>query len=200
MQPQASFRDLRLWAGISLLIFSIAVGHIVLSNASARSTAWMLKTDLAQGSTVRQQDIQAVKVALPSDMPVLTDSAQILGKTLTRNMFTGDVLASHDVTSGTDLDVRLVTIPVRAGHVPPVQYGDLVDVWMSASSSSVAVPQPTHLVAQKVLVHQAPEVLDPSTDTSLTLLVKPQQVAQLVQASQEGLIDIVIASANGATE
>ena len=190
----SSLKDPRLWAGVLLLAISVLLGQSMLARAGARTPAIVLKHDLSQGSVLRQQDLTFAQIAIPNEEVLLTDASQALGQTLTRTMVAGEIVTIHDVADGVSSDLRQVTIPLRAGHIPPVQYGDLVDIWVSASSSSLALPKPTHLVAERVLVSQVPDGMDPGTDSAITLAIPSSGVGTLVGAIQEGLLDVVVHS------
>jgi hypothetical protein len=47
------------------------------------------------------------------------------------------------------------------------------------------------VIATSVLVSVAPDVVDATTDTSVTLSVPMDKVQALVQATQDGFIDVV---------
>jgi len=184
-------RDIRLWAGIALLIVCSLVGRATIHSASARSSALVVVNNLARGSIIRSQDIGAVQVSVPDTEVLVSEAAQVVGKRARTDVFAGEVLTTYDLVEPEKQSMRDVAVPLRAGHVPALAYGDQVDVWVTPSSTGLAVPGPAHLIAAKVLVSVPPDVADSTTDTSITLSVPAPEVQALVQASQDGFIDVV---------
>jgi hypothetical protein len=147
--------------------------------------------NLAQGATIRAQDVRLAQVNVPNPELLVSDTAQAVGQLVSSALYAGDVLTVHDIGSQSGEQMREVTVPLRAGHVPSLSYGDRVDVWVTPSTTGVAAPGPAHVIATKVLVSVPPDVVDSTTDTSITLSVPTDHVQSLVQASQDGFIDVV---------
>ena len=184
LRQYSSVRDIRLWAGVGLLVVCALIGRATIRGASANSTAVVVVNDLASGATIRVQDVRITQVNVPA--PEL-----LLGRRTVGDVYSGDVLTLHDLVAGQTMQMREVTIPLRAGHVPHLSYGDQVDVWVTPSTTGVALPGPAHVIATRALVSGPPDVTDANTDTSITLSVPLGKVQPLVQASQDGSIDVV---------
>ena len=191
LKNYSSVRDVRLWAGVTLLIVCALVGRSTIHGASDRSDALVLVNNLAQGATIRAQDVRITQVNVPNPELLVRDTAQVVGQLVASDLYTGHVLTVHDYRGQSTEQMREVTVPLRAGHVPSLSYGDRVDVWVTPSTTGVAVPGPSHVIATRVLVSVPPDSVDSTTDTSITLSVAADRVQALVQASQDGFIDVV---------
>ena len=112
-------------------------------------------------------------------------------------MFAGDLVSIHSVSDGFASDVRSVSIPIRAGHLPQVNHGEKVDIWMTPSLDGVALPGPANLIVANAVVTAAPEFVDSGMDTSVTVLISQDQVQVLVQAMRDGVIDLVAIPVTG---
>ena len=191
LRQYSSVRDIRLWAGVGLLVVCALVGRATIHGASVRSTAVVVVNNLATGATIRAQDVRITQVNVPAPELLVSDLAQVVGRQTASEMYSGDLLTLHNLADGQTMQIREVTIPLRAGHVPHLSYGDQVDVWVTPSTTGVAMPGPAHVIATRVLVSGPPDVTDANTDTSITLSVPAAKVQSLVQASQDGFIDVV---------
>jgi len=187
----SSVRDIRLWAGVAFLVVSALVGRATIHGAAERSTAFVAVHNLAHGSTIRSQDVRLTQVNVPSPELLVSDETEVIGKVIGVDLYAGEVLTIHDVEGQAAQHMREVTVPLRAGHVPSLSYGDRVDVWVTPSTTGLAVPGPAHVIATKVLVSVAPSATDSTTDTSITLSVPVNRVQSLVQATQDGFVDVV---------
>lgn len=191
VRTYSSLRDVRLWAGVGLLVVCAFIGRATIHQASARTGAVVVVNNLAQGASIRAQDVQLAQVSVPNAELLITDATQVVGQQVSSDLYAGDVLTIHDVGNADAEQMREVTVPLRAGHVPSLVYGDRVDVWVTPSSTGVTAPGPARVIANKVLVSVPPDAVDSATDTSVTLSVAANRVQALVQASQDGFIDVV---------
>jgi hypothetical protein len=167
------------------------VGRATIHGAAERSTALVAVHNLAHGSTIRSQDVRLTQVNVPSPELLVSDESEVIGQVIGVDIYAGEVLTIHDVETQAAQQMREVTVPLRAGHVPSLSYGDRVDVWVTPSTTSLAVPGPAHVIATKVLVSVPPSATDSTTDTSITLSVPANRVQSLVQATQDGFVDVV---------
>lgn len=190
-KPKRSVRDFRLWLGLSFILISIGLTHNVLSSATARSQAVVVTNEIPAGSVISQSDLEIVEVVLPTQVKAVTDYAQAVGSTATRDLFIGDVLTNSSISSKTNSNVRLVSVPIRAGHLPKLDSGQLVDIWMTPSTDGMALPGPAQLLISQASISEIPDGIDPTLDTAVTLLIPSTQVQVLVQAMRDGVIDIV---------
>ena len=103
------------------------------------------------------------------------------------------------IADDADKSLRLVSVPIRAGHLPNLDFGQLVDVWMTPSIDGMALPGPAQLLISQAIINMIPDGIDPTLDTAVTLLIPSNQVQVLVQAMRDGVIDIVALPENRRT-
>lgn len=190
-KPKRSIRDFRLWLGVLFIAISIVLTQNVLNKATARSQAVIVTNEIPAGSVISQDDLKTVNVVLPQQVKAISDLTEAVGTTATRDLFIGDVLTSDSLSSKTNLNVRLVSVPIRAGHLPKLDAGQLVDIWMTPSTDGMALPGPAQLLISQAAISDIPEGIDPTLDTAVTLLIPNTQVQVLVQAMRDGVIDVV---------
>ena len=185
-------QDPRLWLGISFILIAMVLGQIVISKASARVTAVTLTTDIAKGSLIRDTDVSAALVSVPSMNNVIELPSDVIGKVAATDLYAGDLVSTHSVTNNFATAARVVSIPIRAGHLPQVSSGGKVDIWMTPSLDGVAIPGPAAQIIERAVIYDAPDFVDAGLDTSVTVLISEEQVQVLVQAMRDGVIDLVV--------
>ena len=190
-------QDPRLWIGTIFILAAMAIGQLVITKASARVPAIALNSNIAAGSVIRESDISTVQVSVPNIENLIAVPGEVVGKIATTDLFVGDLVNVQSISNGFASDVRTVSVPIRAGHLPHVNPGEKVDVWMTPSLDGVALPGPATLIIPNAVIHAAPEFVDAGMDTSVTLLISQEQVQVLVQAMRDGLIDLVAIPVTG---
>lgn len=184
-------QDPRLWLGILFISAAMVIGQLVVSSASSRVTAVTLTSNIAQGAQIRASDVSLVQVSVPLTENLLSIPSEVVGKIAATDLFVGDLVRVHSISNGFAPDVRTVSIPIRAGHLPQVNPGEKVDIWMTPSLDGVALPGPAQLIIPNAVIANAPEFVDSGMDTSVTVSISREQVQVLVQAMRDGLIDLV---------
>lgn len=184
-------QDPRLWLGILFISAAMVIGQLVVSSASSRVTAVTLTSNIAQGAQIRASDVSLVQVSVPLTENLLSIPSEVVGKIAATDLFVGDLVRVHSISNGFASDVRTVSIPIRAGHLPQVNPGEKVDIWMTPSLDGVALPGPAQLIIPNAVIANAPEFVDSGMDTSVTVSISQEQVQVLVQAMRDGLIDLV---------
>jgi hypothetical protein len=184
-------QDPRLWLGILFISAAMVIGQLVVSSASSRVTAVTLTSNIAQGAQIRASDVSLVQVSVPLTENLLSIPSEVVGKIAATDLFVGDLVRVHSISNGFAPDVRTVSIPIRAGHLPQVNPGEKVDIWMTPSLDGVALPGPAQLIIPNAVIANAPEFVDSGMDTSVTVSISQEQVQVLVQAMRDGLIDLV---------
>lgn len=191
---RATLRDIRFWLGLILVLGSVTSGARMLSAASHRAPAVVAVNALAAGTTVSAADFELVPVAVPESVPVVTSVDELVGKVLMQPLVAGALVSPEVVTDSNATSTRTIALPIRAGHLPGVIRGSLVDVWVTPSLDGVATPGPATRVVASALVAEVPLDVDPTSDSSISLQVDNENIQPLVQAMRDGLIDIVIVS------
>lgn len=189
-RPQrAWWRDVRVAAGIALIIFCMLVGARLLSGGADTVTAWQATRDLAPGAVVAPDDV--IAVAVPSSLVgVYADGAGLPTAPLDRPLLAGELLPVPGETTG--VDARWVTVPVEPLHAPvDLAAGELVDVWSTEGGDLGVVPRP-ELVLEGVLVSQvAVDGVGLGGEYGVVLEIDPRAAAALIAAVRSGGIDLV---------
>lgn len=184
-------QDPRLWLGILFVLAAMIIGQLVVSGASARVSAVTLNANIAQGSLIRESDVSSVEVSVPATQNLISFPSEVVGKVARTDLFAGDLLSVYSISNGFAPDARTVSVPIRAGHLPQVNPGAKVDIWMTPSLDGVALPGPSTLIIPNAVIATAPDFVDVGMDTSVTVLISHNQVQVLVQAMRDGVIDLV---------
>jgi hypothetical protein len=183
--------DPRLWLGIFFIFVAMIIGQIVVSNASARVPAVTLNSNIAKGALIQEGDVSVATVSVPFAQNLISVPGDAVGSIASTDLFAGDLVSVNSISSGFAIDARNVSVPIRAGHLPQVNPGEKVDIWMTPSLDGVALPGPATLIIPNAVIAAAPEYIDAGMDTSVTVLISQDQVQALVQAMRDGVIDLV---------
>ncbi|MEN9741164.1 MAG: hypothetical protein RIR66_120 [Actinomycetota bacterium] len=190
-KPKKSIKDYRLWLGIIFVIASVLLAQGLFAKAAIRQSAVLVIGSVPIGSALTENDVQLVEVLVPDSIEVISEIDQAIGKVVTRDLFSGDLLTKKSIVDRVRSDLRLISVPIKAGHLPSLQPGQLIDVWVTPSTDGMALPGPATLVISQATIEQVPEIVDPTLDTAVTLLIKVASVQPLVQAMRDGVIDLV---------
>jgi len=185
-------KNWRLWLGVAMVLFSIFSTSQIIATAGARSDALRVLHDVAAGSMLTEADVSAVRVALPSDISYVQTNSEVIGRYATRNLYANDLLQSNAVSATVPTDFRTVSVPIRAGHLPPITHGSFVDLWVTPSTQGLAVPGPPILAVSRAVVSSVPEGVDANSDTAVSLLIPNTTVPKLMSALRDGLIDLAV--------
>ena len=135
----------RLVLGVLLVLISVLVGARVLSAADRTQTVWTAARDLAPGSVVDADDLARTRVRLfdSGARYLAADGPPPSGYLLRRGVSAGELLPVEAlVAAGRDVQVRLVTVAVQRGHLPPDLAGDQrVDVHMTPDPRRADAPR-----------------------------------------------------------
>ncbi len=188
--------DLRLAAGVGLVVVSVVLGGRLVAAADDRVDVWSTTSSLAAGSVLGPDDVVLARAALDDAGAYLPADRDVSGLVLQRDVGAGELLPAAAVADGVRGDRRLVTVPVDPLHAPPgLARGERVDVWVTpADGASPAGP-----AASPSLVLSGALVADPgSADTSgltdqlgVVLDVSAADAERAVAAARAGDVDLV---------
>jgi len=164
----------------------------LISHAGARTNALRLNHDVLAGTTLTEADLSLVRVALPTDVTYVENIASAVGLRTTHDLFSGDLLQVNATTQTTSTVLRTLSIPIRAGHLPALQHGSFVDLWVTPSTQGLAIPGPPKLVVSRVAVDSVPDGVDANTDTAITISIPRDNVPQVMTALRDGTIDLAV--------
>ncbi len=194
MRPR--WRDARLLGGILLILISVVLGARVLAAADDSVPVWSLTRDLSTGSVLGPSDLQPVDVRLGSAASayVGAETGAPTGWVLARPMTRGELLPVDAVTRpGQGAPLRQVTVAVERLHAPAgLARGQRVDVYVTPDDGPTRPVLAAALVAD--LVQEAGRLGPSGSALGVVLAVPPGDVQPLVQALQDGAIDLVAGS------
>lgn len=194
---RAGRRDLRLAAGVALVVVSVVLGARLLAAADDRVQVWSLAAPLAAGTTLEDGDLVAVPVALDDLAAYVGGGTEVVGRVLLRDVAAGELLPAAAVGDGDPADRRLVTVPVDPLHAPPgLARGERVDVYVTPADGAAVgsgVDVLPSLALAGVLVDD-PGTADASGVTDLlgvVLDVSSADADRAVAAARAGDVDLV---------
>ncbi len=187
------WRDVRLLGGVLLVLVSVVLGARALAAADDTVAVWSAAGDLGAGSVLQAGDLRTVQVRLgdAARAYVSADAAPPVGWILLRPVRAGELLPVTAVASTpVGPALRQVTVEVERFHAPTdLARGHRVDVYVTPDDGQ------TYLVVEAALVQDLVEDggrLGPSGSAmGVALGVEPLDVQSLVQAAQDGPIDLV---------
>lgn len=186
------WRDARLAGGVLLVLLAVVLGARVVAAADDSVAVWSVTKDLAAGSVVGPGDLRSVDVRLGEVATAYVGVGSApQGWVAIRPLAAGELLPVDALApTGEMPDLRTVTLAVERFHAPAdLARGQLVDVYATAEDA------PTTLVVTQALVSDVIADggrLGPAGDgVGVALSVPPDQVTLLVQAVQDGSIDLV---------
>ncbi len=203
--------DGRLVLGLLLVLVSVVVGARVLSSADRSTLVWAAGKDLTAGTLLAEGDLEPVRVRLfeSAGRYVGAGGAPPVGYVVRRGLGAGELLPQGALEEpDRDAELRLVTVPVEAGHYPPTLTDDQrVDLWVTpqaapdaaASDPAAGPPEPLVLRGAQQVLSQVVVAAGPVRDdlagaggtVPIVLQVRPQDVDEVVSAMGLGRLDLV---------
>jgi hypothetical protein len=213
--------DGRLVLGVLLVLVSVVVGARVLSSADRSTLVWAASKELTAGTLLAAGDLEPVRVRLfeSGARYVGADGEPPVGYVVRRGLGAGELLPQGALTAPErEADLRLVTVPVEAGHYPPALQDDQrVDLWVTpeldaepaadpadpaadpAAATSTGPVEPLVLrgaqqVLSQVVVASGPvedELAGAGGTVPIVLQVRPEDVDEVVSAMGLGRLDLV---------
>ncbi len=200
-----SWLDTRLVVGVLLVLLSVLIGARVLAGADRSQLVWATNRALAPGSLLTAGDLVPVRVRLFDSAERYLDASEPApaGYVVSRGVGAGELLPDDALRQpGVDVDVRLVTVLVEIGHVPPdLVDGQQVDVWITPERAARAPADGaevdlsgSQVVLSAMTVAAGPPEAGFSTggaSVPIVLQVPPADVARLLSATSLGRVDLV---------
>jgi hypothetical protein len=208
--------------GLLLVLVSVVVGARVLSSADRSTLVWAASKDLTAGTLLAEGDLEPVRVRLfeSAAQYVGAGGQPPVGYVVRRGLGAGELLPEGALTAPEqDAELRLVTVPVEAGHYPPTLRDDQrVDLWVTpeppadpatgpasadqgdAATAATAAPtgplvlRGAQQVLSQVVVASGPvrdDLAAAGGTVPIVLQVRPQDVDEVVSAMGLGRLDLV---------
>jgi hypothetical protein len=191
-----SWVNLRLAGGLLLVLVAVLVGARVLASADQSVQVWAVRADLAAGTTLRVDDIRAVRVQLyDSAASYLAASASPVGRTLLRGLSAGDLLPRSAL--GGQPGGSLVSISVSPQHVPgSLRAGQRIDLYATTKPTTGVSAKTVRVLAgvtvQQVRVPDA-GVLSSTAQVAVVVRIDDNAAMAVVAAMRAADLDVAIA-------
>ena len=204
--------DGRLVLGLLLVLVSVVVGARVLSSADRSTLVWAASKELTAGTLLAEGDLEPVRVRLfeTAGQYVGAGGQPPVGYVVRSGLGAGELLPQGAlVRPQQDAELRLVTVPVEAGHYPPDLRDDQrVDLWVTPQAAGDATagpaaaqapPEPLVLRGAQQVLSQVVVAAGPVRDdlagaggtVPVVLQVRPDDVDEVVSAMGLGRLDLV---------
>lgn len=198
-----SWLDLRLAAGLLLVLLSVVIGARVIAAADRTVQVWSVTNNLAAGTTLSVADLAAVKVRLGADADrYLAAGTSPAGRTVNRDLGGGELLpaaALGSVPTG-----QLVSLPVGSLHAPQdLARGQRVDVFATSSRSSGGSGTTIRVLTAVTVqdVRRPTGGLSGAGDQlAVVVRVTAEDVASLVAAVNGATLDVTVVLGPGAKQ
>lgn len=184
------WRDLRLWAGLVIIVLAMFAGAFMLSRGEQTTTVWRASNDLSIGSA---PIATPVTVALGEVQDQYLPASEPLTGHLRWPVAAGDLIPRGALGYSPLLNARLVTLPVDPLHAPVnLAAGDVVDIWSTPADSSGGVSAQPVLVLPSITVAEvAADAVGVGGEIAVVVEIPQAAADQLVAAARSGLIDLV---------
>lgn len=191
-QSSSSWRDPRLWLGVVLIVGSAGAGSSYAKSIGQRTVAFSVAHDVAAGTVIVADDVVEVHVAVPTSVSVVDALERIVGSVARRDLSVGDLVTEASLGVSVPVTTRIVCVPVRAGHMPSLDHGAVVEVWVTPSTQGMELPGPSRIVIPHAIVVAAPSSPDPTADSAVTLQIDVMDLAALNSAMRDGTLDVAL--------
>jgi Flp pilus assembly protein CpaB len=198
-QRSLPWRDLRLWAGLLLVIVSTTAGTLLFARDDGSVRVWRAARDLAPGAPIKAEP---VLVNLGDAASVYVPVTQALTGQLRVPVAAGALIPASAIGPALP-GRRIVTMPVDVSHAPiGLAPGDRVDVWSTPAqeglggssdvpTSAFALGTPVQVLTGVTVVEVAVDELGVGGDVPVALEVEAGDASRLVAASRAGELDLV---------
>jgi hypothetical protein len=131
--------DLRLVAGVLLVLVAVGVGVLVVAHAGSTRKVWAVTHDVAAGTVLSAKDVAPARIRMThaATLYILSDSDadadHVVGRAVTRNLTAGELLP-RAVLGSPDATVTM-TVPLTSDQAPKIARGQRITLWVSTKST-----------------------------------------------------------------
>jgi len=135
--------DLRLVAGVLLVIGSMVAGAVTIAAADSSTRVWGVTRDLAPGTVLTADDVVPIKDRLPRLDLYFAVGAEddVSGKTVAAQLFAGPPLPRPAVVS--TAPATTLTVPLSSEQAPRIDRGQRIELWLSSKRCQAVVILPS---------------------------------------------------------
>jgi hypothetical protein len=195
--PRRTWKDPRLLVGVAIVAICVLSGARILATADDTVTVWAVRSDLSAGTAVAAGDLQREELRFGSpDLAgryLAADDPLPETTVLSRDVTAGELLPRDALQTGEAAELVEVPIALPSDAVPAtLSSGELVDVWVTATSQTVQAPRAVRVLEQV-------RVMDVPRNASALGPSSTQQVVVGLAAEQQGRLATALAELAGGT-
>ncbi len=170
--------DLRLVAGVALVLAAVLVGARVVSSAQHTRRMLALAHGLAAGTTLRADDLTRVDVRVPSGGRLYADDpGKVIGQRLNRPLGKGELIPVSAL--GVPEAGTTISVPLAARDAPGLRRGERIEIWVSTPTCRSVVLLSDVTVQD---VHVESDAIGAGSGQDVVLSVSPALAARVVAA------------------
>lgn len=199
------WRDLRMWAGLALVLVSVLVGALIVGGQGQTATVWQARESLSAGHPLTSDDLVTrvvpVDVAGLGYLPATAPPSGVLAHSLTA----GQLVPVAAIAAPDQVPLREVTVAVDPERAPiGLAAGERVDVWvtphddgdaMALEEGVGAMPPAVRLTSQALASARVVDVSDGTTGLggkrAVALELPEANVADFMAALHASDVDLV---------
>jgi hypothetical protein len=189
------WRDRKLIIGCLLVLLSVLLGARVLAAADASQQWIAIRADLPAGHVLTSADLTVVKGRLSDGSAghYLDGAARgrLIGQTLRYPVGAGELLSQSALVVGSSAATRVVPLVVRAGRIPDLQPGALVDVYVLSKAEGADAPAGLEMRVATAVEFLGQQDLGSGAGVAVQVRVPASSAVALVAASQSERVDLV---------
>jgi Flp pilus assembly protein CpaB len=209
--PRAHVRlrrlDLRVVAGLLLMLVAVVGGSSLIRNAQARTPVLVAAGTVQPGEIITAADVRVVEASLPAGIAYLPASARsdVVGRVAAEPLWSGKVLGPGSLSDAPPLATGMVAFSLllspQAAVAGQIRAGDRVAVLASPSSDQAVKPgseSATTILFTDVPVLSVRQASSPDGENLLvTLTLRLEEARAVAEAKAVGRVDLALVS--GAT-
>lgn len=204
--PRARWLDPRLLLGVLLVLFSVALGAKVVSEADERVQVWSVTRDLGADTLLSGDDIEVTAVRLDgSARHYVAATEDPEGLVLARAVGEGELLPVSAVASPEASVQRRIVIEVDRVGVAGLSKGQVVDLYAVRETGAGEPASAPELVLAEVTVAEdvrsgASGFGGGGSTAGVALMVDKADVAKVIGAADGGSVYVVQVPASAAVD
>jgi len=166
--------------GLVLVVVSLIVGITAVHSADERRYVVIAAREISPGVAITAQDLTVTLAHLGSSEGVYpSDPKEVVGQASPIAIAAGQLIPRLQE----QIFLPVVSLPVRAHHLPMLQRGDRVDIWTTSENG------PSTLVVASAAVAELG--VNTGAMSSLSIAIAEGQVARVISAAASGVITVV---------
>lgn len=180
--------DPRFALGILLVVASVAGVSALLAVQNRSVHAYVARSTLVVGDTVRASDLELVSVRVPASSHYLNEGALPEHAVAVRSVPKGDLVPLSAVTGGSDARLTSIVVTASGPVAAAVTAGSSADIWSAHSAADKDYAPPVVLVSGAIVVSIAEDdsLVAGRSPVAVEVRVPAARVASVLQAMADG--------------